>query len=876
VQGSKIRDLFLRFFEERGHTRVRSSSLIPPPETGLLLANAGMNQFIPYFLGQAEPPFPHATSVQKSARTVDIELVGRTARHCTLFEMLGNFSFGDYFKSGAARYAYELVTEVYGIDAARLWITVFETDDEALDVWADEVGIPRERIVRRGKEDNFWWTHAAGPGGPCSEIFVDRGPKYGPDGGPAVDENRFMEIWNLVFMQNQMNDEGEVVGDLPKKNIDTGSGLERVATVLQDTPTYFETDLMWPLIEVGLSLSNAHYGEDERTDVSLKILAEHSRAVTFLIGDGVLPSNEGRGYVLRRLIRRVVSHARRLDVHQPAITALSERVIEMYGEAYPELRENREFIMQVAGSEEERFSVTLRQGLTLLEQEIAKPGWAKHSGDVAFQLHDTFGFPIELTRELLDEQGLSLDADRFAELMEEQRRRAQESAQRGLVTEEEALTAASARLGRTEFLGYETLSAEARIESLIWNGRDTDVASEGQDVSVVLLRTPFYPEGGGQVGDNGEIRTAGGTVLVNDVRPGPGDVIVHHGTVTSGEVRRGETALAEVDPEFRRGAARSHTATHVVHWTLRHLLGEHARQAGSLVQPGRLRFDFTHHQGVPRDVLETAEFTANAKLADDDPVRAYETTIEYARGEGAIALFGEKYGDIVRVVEIGDYSKELCGGTHVPHTGKVAVVRILGEGSIGSGMRRIEALVGPDALKHVNTERALLEEVTAALGAGDPQQAPERARRAIERVKQLESELGKLRKEEQKGELERLLDTVADMGGVKVLVEYRPGSDASTLRDMALRLKSYLANDPAAVVLATSGDDRSNVVVALTKPLLDRGVTASDVALPLAAAAGGRAGGKPDLAIGGGPKQISPEDLAPTVHARLNELLANR
>jgi alanyl-tRNA synthetase len=876
VQGSEIRELFLRFFEERGHTRVRSSSLIPPPETGLLLTNAGMNQFIPYFLGQAEPPYRRATSAQKVMRTGDIDNVGRDSRHETFFEMLGNFSFGDYFKADAIAWAYELVTTVYGIEAGRLWATVYRDDDEAAEAWLD-VGIPSGRIVRRGRFDaegeslNYWWTHAAGPAGPCSEIFVDRGSKYGRDGGPDVDEERFLEIWNLVFIQDQVDGNADLVAPLPAKNVDTGANPERIAMILQDVDNVFETDLLRPLLQVAEDLSSKTHGHDRSDDISLKIIAEHGRATTFLVADGVLPSNEGRGYILRRMLRRVVSHARRLGVNAPVVEAIAERTIELFGDAYPELRENREFVLQVLGSEEERFSSTLRQGMTLLEQEIEKPEWESHSGDIAFQLHDTFGFPIELTRELLDERGLTLDTDRFVELMEEQRRRAQEAAKKGAVGEQ-ATGDVAARVGATEFLGYQTTSAEARVEAL-FVGTEVDAAHEGQDVLVLLNRTPFYAEGGGQVGDHGVIRTAGGVIRVNDTKPGPGDTIVHEGRVESGEVQRGETAQADVDPEFRQGAARSHTATHVVHWTLRHLLGEHARQAGSLVQPGRLRFDFTHHQGVPRNVLEAAEYTANGKLADDDPVRAYETTIEYARGEGAIALFGEKYGDIVRVVEIGDYSKELCGGTHVPHTGKVAVVRILGEGSIGSGMRRIEALVGPDALEHINTERRLLEEVTAALGAGDPQQAPERARRAIERVKQLESELGKLHKEEQKGEIERLLDTVVDVDGAKVLVEYRPGSDASTLRDMALRLKSYLANDPAAIVLATSGDGRSNVVVALTKALLDRGLTASDLALPVAVAVGGRAGGKPDLAIGGGPKEISQGDLVPTVHARLHELL---
>ncbi|MFN2544986.1 MAG: alanine--tRNA ligase [Actinomycetota bacterium] len=873
MQGAEIRERFLRFFEERGHARVRSSSLIPPPETGLLLANAGMNQFIPYFLGQAEPPYPRATSVQKSFRTNDIELVGLTARHCTLFEMLGNFSFGDYFKSEACAYAYELVTEGYGIDAELLWVTVFETDDESVEIWADEVGIPRDRIVKRGSEDNFWWTHAAGPGGPCSEIYVDRGPKYGQEGGPAVDEERHLEIWNLVFMQNDVDDAGEVVGDLPRKNIDTGSGLERVALVLQGKDTYFETDVVWPLLEQAQSLSGKRYGDDHRADISLKIVAEHSRAVTFLIADGVLPSNEGRGYVLRRMLRRVVSHARRLGVDRPVAGALAETAIVMFGDAYPELRENREFILQVAGSEESRFGATLRQGLTLLEEEVGKPEWREHSGDVAFRLHDTFGFPVELTKELAEERGLSVDADRFGELMEQQRQRAQEAVQKGPVGEQ-AIGDTAARVGRTEFLGYETLNAEARIESLFADGREVESAHEGQDILVLLNRTPFYAEGGGQVGDQGMIRATSGLVRVEDVSPGPGDVIVHRARVTSGEVRLGDQVQAEVDAEFREGAARSHTATHVVHWTLRNLLGEHARQAGSLVQPGRLRFDFTHHQAVPHDVLEEAEYVANARLAEDSPVRAYETTIDYARSEGAIALFGEKYGDIVRVVEVGDYSKELCGGTHVPHTGKVALVKILGEGSIGSGMRRVEALVGPDALRHINAEHQLLLEITAALGGGDPGQAPDRVRRTLERVKQLESELGKIRKGERGTVVDELAAQAQQVDGVRLVVSSIPGEDANGLRELADLLRSKLEREgAAAAVLGTTEGGSARLVASVTKPLITRGVTAKMLLQPAAAAIGGGAGGKPHLGMAGGKNAGALEDALGGIPARLAELL---
>ena len=874
MQGAEIRERFLRFFEERGHTRVRSSSLIPPPETGLLLTNAGMNQFIPYFLGHAEPPYPRATSVQKSFRTTDIDLVGHTSRHCTLFEMLGNFSFGDYFKSGAAAYAYELITEGYGIDPELLWVTVFETDDEAATIWAEEVGVPRDRIVKRGKEDNFWWTHAAGPGGPCSEIYVDRGPKYGREGGPAVDEERHLEIWNLVFMQNQMNDAGEVVGDLPKKNIDTGSGLERVAMVLQGKDSFYETDLVRPILEIAESLSGKRYGEDERTDVSLRILDEHGRAVSFLIADGVLPSNEGRGYVLRRMLRRVVSHARRLGVRDPVMERLTETAIAVLGDAYPELKENREYVLQVASSEEERFAATLRQGMVLFESETGRLEKGQTlPGDVAFRLHDTHGFPLELTMELAAEQDLQVDMDRFAELMEQQRQRAQEAAKRGGVGEE-AVGDAAARVGRTEFLGYETTSVEGRIEAMFVDGREADAAHEGQAVLVLLNRTPFYPEGGGQVGDRGLIRAIGGMVEVLDAKPGPGAVVVHFGRVRNGEVRVGQQVHAEVDPEFRQGSARSHTATHVVHWTLRHLLGEHARQAGSLVQPGRLRFDFTHHQAVPAGVLEKAEYVANARLAEDSPVRAYETTVEFARSEGAIALFGEKYGDIVRVVEIGDYSKELCGGTHVPHTGRVAIVKILGEGSIGSGMRRIEALVGPDALRYVNEEHRLLQEVAQALGAGDPAQAPERARRTMERIKQLESELGRIRKGERGTVVDELAAKAQSVDGVRLVVSAVPGEDTNGLRELAdlLRTRLEREGEGAAVLGATEGDS-ARLVAAVTKPLVTRGVTAKKLLEHAARAIGGGAGGKDHLGMAGGKNPGGLDEALGSIPARLGELL---
>jgi alanyl-tRNA synthetase len=871
MEGRQIRESFLRFFEERGHRRVPSSSLIPPPESGLLLTNAGMNQFIPYFLGHTAPPFPRATSVQKCFRAVDIDNVGHTARHLTMFEMLGNFSFGDYFKRESCGWGFELVTDVYGIEPDRIWVTVYESDDEAVAIWQD-IGIPADRIVRRGKEDNYWWTHAAGPAGPCSEIYVDRGPKYGAEGGPAVDEERFLEIWNHVFMQEEVDDHCRLVGELPEKNIDTGSSVERVATVLQDVDNIFETDLLRPLLEVAESLSGKRHGEDPSTDVSLKVIAEHGRATTFLIADGVLPSNQGRGYVLRRMLRRVVSHARRLGIEGPVVEHLADRTVELFGDAYPELVENQAQVTRVAASEEERFAGTLRQGMALLEAEIDKARRAGVlSGDVVFKLHDTFGFPRELTRELLEDAGLSIDEERFESLMAEQRDRARRAAKREQVEDELAEVASSA--GPTRFLGYQTLEAEGRLVALLLDGERSGVAEEGQDVRLVLDRTPFYAESGGQVADHGYVRTGGGLIRVVDAQWGPGDVIVHVGVVQSGEVREGEDVHAEVDRVRREATARSHTATHVVHWTLRHVLGEHARQAGSLVAPGRLRFDFPHHSAVPRDLLAQAEEVANHRLAEDALVRIYETTFEEAKNQGALALFGERYGEFVRVVEVGDYSIELCGGTHVPRTGNVAIVRILGEGSIGAGMRRVEALVGPDALKEWNAEHVIIEEVSELLRA-EPPAIPDRVRGLLERLKRYESELGKIGAAQRADLIEQIAARASEVAGARVVTALHDG-DASELRELAQGAVIRMENpNGAAVVLGSTRGGGALIVAACSRNLVGRGVTAPLLLEPAAGAIGGRAGGKPILGTAGGPNGGAvKEAVERIISARLEELL---
>jgi alanyl-tRNA synthetase len=883
MKSDEIRRTFLDFFEERGHRVVPSSSLISP-DPSLLLTTAGMVQFIPYLLGIEEPPYSRAVSVQKAFRTTDIENVGHTPRHLTFFEMLGNFSFGDYFKKEAIAWAHELVTERYGIEHDRLWVTVYEADEDAIGYWA-EVGIPESRVVRRGKLDeqgepaNFWWTHAAGPCGPCSEIFVDRGPKYGPDGGPNVDEDRFLEIWNLVFMQDECDDQANVIRSLPQQNIDTGSSLERVAVVLQEVDSVFDTDVLRPLLAVAEELTGTRYGADERTDVSLRVLADHGRATTFLMADGVLPSNEGRGYVLRRMLRKLVIHARKLGVDRPVTANFVDKTAEIMGEAYPELVANRPFILQVAASEEERFGDAYLHGIELFRQEVQKAksgGSPVLPGEAAFRLHDTFGFQLELTLELAREEGLTVDTDAFARLMEEQRRRAQLAAKKGDVAEGVLGEVASA-VGRTEFVGYERLESDARLADLLIDGSRAEGATEGQQVKVVLDQTPFYAEGGGQVGDAGVIRSPSGLIEVRDTRPGPAGIIVHEGVVATGEVRRGEEVEARVDAPRREATARSHTATHVLHHTLRQFLGEHARQAGSLVAPGRLRFDFTHYEPVSREALEELERLANRRLADDQSVRAYETTFEFARSEGAIALFGEKYGEIVRVVEVGDYSIELCGGTHVRHTGEVALLRILSEGSIGSGFRRLEALTGPDALAHVNLERRLLEEVMEAVGASDSASAPDRVRHAVARIKQLEAELGRIRRAERDREVEELATTARELApGVKLLIARMDGRDEGELRELAPRLSSRISGGGrtfGAAVLGTSGQRGARLVASVTGAEQAK-VTARQLLEEAAKIIGGGVGGRDHLAMAGGPRGEALDQALAGIPDRLRLLLS--
>jgi len=854
MRSTDIRRRFTDFFVERDHRLVPSSPLIPNDPT-LLLANAGMNQFKPIFLGEAEPDFVRATSVQKCTRTSDIEIVGDRS-HCTFFEMLGNFSFGDYFKEGAIAYAWELVTDRLGFEPDRLWVTVYLDDDEAAGIWR-QTGVPGERIQRLGKEDNFWSMGVAGPCGPCSEIYYDRGPGFGADGGPASGSDRYLEIWNLVFMQNVRDEDYNIIGDLPKKNIDTGMGLERVATLLQGTDSMYETDLFLPVLREVQELAGVPYGDEHRLDRSLRIVTEHARTASFLIADGVLPSNEGRGYILRRLLRRSVRHLRVLGVEDVALPGVCARVVDTLGEPWPELVAQRSLIDQVVASEEDSFSRTLRQGSALLDTAIQRTraaGGTTLAGDTAFQLHDTYGFPYELTLEAAEEAGLEVDADRFGVLMEDQRRRAKE-ARKELAADLrriEAYRDLAGRHGRTVFVGYDTTSADGRILGLLRDGEELAAAGEGEQVELVLDRTPFYAEGGGQVGDSGTVRTAGGAVLqVTDTRPGLEGFSVHTARVVSGEARPGEEAHAEVDADRREAVTRSHTATHTLHWALRDQLGEHARQQGSLVDAGRLRFDFAHFAAVPPGQLAEVEAAVNRQLLADPEVKVWHTSLADAEAAGAIGLFGEKYGERVRVVDVGDFSRELCGGTHVGHGSQVGPVIVLGESSIGANLRRVEALTGLEALRYADRERQLLGEVAALLRTR-PEDAPEQLRRRLEALAEATRELERLRV----AGLERLAAELA-AGRVRadggwLVVERVVETGADDLRRIATAVRDRAGPGPGVVVLGSETQGKAAMVALLSADLAERKLAARDVLAQAAKAVGGGAGGKGDLASAGG------------------------
>jgi alanyl-tRNA synthetase len=881
MESAEIVRRFLSYFEQRGHTIVPSASLVSEDPT-LLFVVAGMVPLLPYLTGQRRPPSHRVASQQKCLRTVDIERVGTNVRSGTFFQMLGSWSFGDYFKDDAITWAWDLLTRPerdggFGFPEDRLWATVYLDDDEAYGIWRDKVGLPEGRIQRRGKEDNYWDMGVPGPCGPDSEIWYDRGPDYGPEGGPVVDEERYLEIWNLVFMQYERGPgqgfDYEITGELPARNIDTGMGLERMAMVLQGVDNIFETDTCWKVLDRAAELTEQKYGRDHRTDVALRVVADHVRAAVMLVADGVIPSNEARGYVLRRILRRSIRNLRLLSGAQRGgsggederfLHELASAAIGALGGQYPELRRDAPNIHTVIDAEEAAFLGTLRTGSAIFDaavEETRRQGSAMLRGDQAFQLHDTYGFPIDLTLEMAAEQGLAVDELEFRRLMAEQRQRARQDTAGKKTGNADISVLASVleRSGPVSFTGYDEVVGDAVVTGLIVGGVSVPSAGPGTDVDVVLDRTPFYAEGGGQLADTGVIRTIGSgagdgaEVEVRDVQvPVPG-LIVHRGRVSTGEVVVGSAVQAEIDVERRRAISRSHTATHLVHRAFRGALGESAAQAGSENSPGRFRFDFTALGAVPPSVLADVEDEVNRVLITDLDVRAFHTSQQEARAMGALALFGEKYGDQVRVVEVGDYSRELCGGTHVARSGHLGLVKILGESSIGSGVRRVEALVGMDAFRYLARESLLVSQLSEQLKAR-PDELPDRISGIVTRLRDAERDLQRLQSARLLGSAAELADGAADVSGAALVAHRAPdGTAADGLRKLALDVRGRIPADrPGVVVIAGVAADRPAVVVAVNDAARRRGLAAGALVQTAAGVLGGRGGGRDDVAQGGG------------------------
>ncbi|NMF30828.1 alanine--tRNA ligase [Corynebacterium ammoniagenes] len=867
----EIRERFTQHFVNSGHEAVPSASLILD-DPNLLFVNAGMVPFKPYFLGQQNPPYPNglATSIQKCVRTLDIEEVGITTRHNTFFQMAGNFSFGQYFKEGAIKNAWALLTNSvddggFGLEPDRLWVTVYLDDDEAADIWHDKVGVPKERIQRMGMEDNYWSMGVPGPCGPCSEIYYDRGPEYGVEGGPEADDNRYMEIWNLVFMQN-IRGEGdgkgnfEILGELPKKNIDTGMGIERVACILQNVDNVYETDLLAPVIAEAEKVTGASY-EDPKAerinDVRFRVIADHSRTAMMLILDGVTPSNEGRGYILRRLVRRIIRSARLLGAQAEVLERFMNTIMDTMELSYPEIAQNRERILRVALNEEKSFLKTLESGTHRFDEVAAaakSQGKTVVKGDEAFELHDTYGFPIDLTLEMAAEAGLDVDMDSFDAAMAQQRERAKaDNRAKKHGHADETLYREWVDNQPTIFTGYEELASDAKVIGLVRDGEKVTSAGEGEQIEVILDHSPLYAESGGQMADRGRIFT-GDTVLdVNDVQKIGKKLWVHKATVASGGLDLGSAVTAEVDQQWRHGATQAHTATHLIHAALRQVLGPTAVQAGSLNRPGYLRFDFNYTEQLSADQLDEIALIANQAVDSDLAVNTIETSLEEAKAMGAMALFGENYGNNVRVVEIGGpFSIELCGGTHVAHSSQIGPVSVLGESSVGSGARRIEAYSGMDAFKYYSKEAALVDAVSRDLKVPSDD-LPGRIAALTDKLKQAEKEIAKLHQAQLQAKSAEFVAQAQDINGFKVLTLDLPqGVAAGDLRTLATDLRNRMQNEDAIIVLAAASGDKLPFIAAATKSAVARGVKSGDIVKLFGEYVDGRGGGKPDMAQGAG------------------------
>jgi alanyl-tRNA synthetase len=861
MTGNDIRKLFLDYFEKHKHRIVRSSSLVPQDDPTLLFINAGMVQFKRVFLGEDKRDYVRATTSQKCVRAGgkhnDLENVGYTARHHTFFEMLGNFSFGDYFKEGAIAFAWDLLNDGYGLPADKLWASVYLDDDEAYDLWHKHIGLPEDRIVRLGEEDNFWAMGDTGPCGPCSEILIDRGEEFGcgrPECTAGCDCDRYLEIWNLVFMQFNRDASGKMT-PLPKPSIDTGLGLERMVSIIQDVPTNFDTDLIRPIIAKTEDLAEKRLGEAHETDVAMKVIADHSRAAAFLIGDGIMPSNEGRGYVLRRIMRRAIRYGRNLGLHRPFLSETAKVVFEIMKPAYPELSEASAFITNIIKNEEVRFLETLDTGMKVLNDtlsDIRARGRNQVPGDVIFKLYDTFGFPVDIVQDVVRDEKMALDMDGFNQAMEAQRARSRSVVAFDSISE--AYKNLSAQGIKAEFVGYNSLSADSKILVMVADGVEIAEAAEGQDIEIVTENTPFYAESGGQVGDTGTIAGKNFEGQVLDTVKDPTGLIIHKARVISGSVGKGDAVSLKVNGAKRDATALNHTATHILHAVLRQVLGDHVKQAGSLVASDRLRFDFTHFSLIDGNILETIENLVNRRIRENIPTDIAEMDAEDAFKSGATALFEEKYGDRVRVVSLTDFSKELCGGIHTARTGNIGLFKIVSESSIASGVRRIEALTGESALAFVQQTARVLSE-TAHLLKDKTRAVPARVKKMQTDIKTIEKEVEQLKTRLATQATEGAADAVRSIDGIKVMAKKVSVDTPAALRNLADQLKDKIQS--GIVVLGSAAGGKAMLIVVITPDLTGR-YHAGNIIKEIAAEVGGRGGGRPDMAQAGGNQ---PENL---------------
>lgn len=852
---NEIREKFLAFFESKDHLRLESASLVPHNDNSLLLINSGMAPLKPYFTGQEIPPRRRVTTCQKCIRTGDIENVGKTARHGTFFEMLGDFSFGDYFKKEIIPWSWEFVTKVMEIPEDKLYVTVYKDDDEAAKIWHDVVGVPKDRIFYMGKEDNFW-EHGTGPCGPCSEIYYDRGEEYGcGKEGCTVgcDCDRYMEFWNLVFTQFNAEEDG-TYSELEQKNIDTGMGLERMATIMQNVDSIFDVDTVKAIRDKVCEIADVEYGKDHKTDVSVRVITDHIRSVTFMTADGVLPSNEGRGYVLRRLLRRAARHGRLLGINRMFMTDICEVVIANSGEAYPQLVEKKDYIYKILNVEESAFYKTIDKGMEILKddiEEMKSKGEKVMSGEKSFRLYDTYGFPIDLTKEILEEEGFEIDEEAFNQEMKIQKERAREA--RGKSTYMGADETVYHKLDVdmvTEFAGYDVKEvSDAKVIAIIAHNEVSDSAVAGDEVSVFIDRTPFYAESGGQVGDHGVITTETGTVKVTDCIKVVGGKIAHIGKVEDGSISVGDTAKATIDYAKRLATSRNHSATHLLQKALRTVLGTHVEQAGSYVDAERLRFDFTHFSAMTPDEIKEVERLVNEKIFENLDITITQENIEDARKMGAMALFGEKYGNVVRVVNMGGYSVELCGGAHLKNTAQVGTFKIISENGVAAGVRRIEALTGTEALKHFQAQEEQLKTVCGIVKA-TPDNMVKRIETLVAEQKELSKELEKLKAKMAGGAVSEILNGKKEINGVNAVLAEVKEADGNALRTMGDQLKEKLGS--GVIVLGSGKDGKVSLVVMATDDVVKKGVHAGNIIKAAAAVCGGGGGGRPNMAQAGG------------------------